>query len=55
MCWPFSELGVDEKTPMIKVQSAIAGIKKAKKDIEDQMDFRNRIRNNLPFPILLFR
>jgi hypothetical protein len=37
-------LGVDEKTPMIKVQSAIAGMKKAKKDIEDQMDFRNRIR-----------
>lgn len=35
MCWPFSELGVVEKTSMIKVPSAIAGIKKAKKDIED--------------------
>jgi hypothetical protein len=26
MCWPFSELGVDEKTPMFKVPSPIAGI-----------------------------
>jgi hypothetical protein len=50
-------LGVVEKTPMIKVQSAIAGIKRgnAKKDIEGQMHFRNRIRKNLPFPILFFR
>jgi hypothetical protein len=60
LCWPFSELGVDEKTPMIKVPSPIpapAGIKRgnAKQDIEDQMDFGNRIRKNLPFPILFFR
>jgi hypothetical protein len=45
---------------MIKVPSPIpapAGIKRgnAKKDIEDQMDFGNRIRKNLPFPILFFR
>ncbi len=54
MCWPFRELGVVEKTPMIKVPSPIAGINKAKKDIEDQMDFRNRIRKEVPFSYFIF-
>jgi hypothetical protein len=55
MCWLFSELGVVEKTPMIKVQSAIAGIKRgnAKKDIEGQMDFMNRIRKESPYSYFL--